>query len=103
MSWASPGKSSPGSALQIVPSTHHEQQDIIEFFSQRGERKKELEAQVQGLEAAVNDLQARLTQTEAVVARQKVDTPQKNAVARVLSARPCRPWVMKCAIHRDSS
>lgn len=73
LSWASPGKPSPGRSLQLVPSAHHEQQqDIIEFFAQRSERKKELEAQVQSLEANVNDLQARLTQTEAALAHQKV-------------------------------
>ena len=72
LSWASPGKSSPGAALQIVPSGHHEQQDIIEFFAQRGERKKELETQVQSLEATLSDLQARLAQAEAQVAHQKV-------------------------------
>ena len=40
LSWASPGKSSPGAALQIMPSGHHEQQDIIEFFAQRESERK---------------------------------------------------------------
>ena len=74
LSWASPGKSSPGAALQIVPTGHHEQQDIIEFFAQRGEQKKELESQVQSLEIALQDLQARLTQSETAVAHLKVST-----------------------------
>lgn len=79
LSWASPGKLSPGAALQIVPSGHHEQQDIIEFFAQRGEQKKALESQVQSLEVALRDLQARLTQSEAAVATHKVHTPLFNA------------------------
>ena len=72
LSWASPGGSAPGSPLQIVPTTQHGQHDLIEFFAERGQRKKELEGQVQVLEARLQDLQAKLSRTEATVAVQKV-------------------------------
>ena len=75
LSWAAPGGSSPSAALQIVPSAQHEQQDIIEFFAQRGERKKELEAQVQVLEASLQELQSKVAKTEGTVAHQKVLIP----------------------------
>lgn len=87
LSWGSPGKSSPGAALQLVPSTQHEQQDIIEFFALRGERKKELEAQVQALEGNAHEMQARLAKTEAIVAQQKVQMPKSIHERKDLPAR----------------
>ncbi len=78
LSWASPGGSAPGPPLQIVPASHHGQQDLIEFFAERGQRKKELEDQVHVLEARLQDLQTRLSRTEATVTTQKVLPPYTN-------------------------
>ena len=84
LSWTSPGRSSPGAGLQILPSTQHEQQDIIEFFAQRGEHKKGLEAQVQSLEAHVQHLQASLSKADAIVAHQKVTLTLSAATKHIL-------------------
>ena len=99
LSWGSSGKPSPGAALQLVPSTQHEQQDIIEFFAQRGERKKELEAQVQALEANAHELQARLAKTEATVAQQKVHVPISKPKMKHLSGLLLRAISDQESVH----
>ena len=99
LSWGSSGKPSPGAALQIVPSTQHEQQDIIEFFAQRGERKKELETQVQALEANAHEMQARLAKTEATVAQQKVHIPKSMPKIKHLPTRCLHVIPQQRSVH----
>lgn len=96
LSWISPSRSSPGGALQILPSTQHEQQDIIEFFAQRGEQKKGLEAQVQSLEANLQHLQASLSKAETIVAHQKVSLTSSDATKQILQKLNC--WLQRLHI-----
>ena len=102
LSWGSSGKPSPGAALQLVPSTQHEQQDIIEFFAQRGERKKELEAQVQALESNAHEMQARLAKTEATVAQQKVHKPKSMPKIKHLPGLLLRAISHQESVHRHA-